>query len=315
MLKLTNHDVPARHRLAFLHDFVARSVAGLEFTPGDDEAFNFEVACRGLRGDTVVGSARYSTVRGERTRELTADGRQNYMLTIHDAAYEVSVTGGHRFAVGSGDIVIVHESLRQSFDLPDTRLTAIVLDDRQMADLVPAIRKSPVHHVPAAAPGSALLAGYARLLLDGATLDDAGSHLAADQLHQLASLALAGQPDGVRSDMAGIGGARLALIKEDVARNLADAELDIAAIARRQGVTPRYVQRLFERDGTSFSRFLREARLDNALAALGQQDGRTIAAIAFDCGFGDLSHFNKAFRQRFGVTPTDVRAAAIRNLS
>jgi AraC-like DNA-binding protein len=315
MLSLSNHDVPARHRLAFLHDFVARSVAGLEFTPGDDDRFRFEIHCRNLRGATVVGSARYSRVRGERTRELTADGRQNYMLTIHDEAYEVSVTGGRRFGVAAGDIVIVHEGLRQSFDLPDTGLTAIVLDERQMVELVPAISKSPVHHVAAAAPGAMLLAGYAHLLLDGATLDETGAHLAADQLHQLACVVLAGHPNAVRTDLAGVGGARLALVKEDVARNLSDPELDIATVARRQGVTPRYVQQLFERQGTSFSRYLREARLDRARVILREHDGRTISAVAFDCGFGDLSHFNKAFRQRFGLTPSDIRAAALRALS
>lgn len=34
---------------------------------------------------------------------------------------------------------------------------------------------------------------------------------------------------------------------------------------------------------------------------------RSISAIAFDSGFGDLSYFNNTFRRRFGATPTDVR--------
>ena len=37
--------------------------------------------------------------------------------------------------------------------------------------------------------------------------------------------------------------------------------------------------------------------------------GRAITAIAFDAGFGDLSHFNRTFRRRFGMTPSEVRAA------
>jgi AraC-like DNA-binding protein len=36
-----------------------------------------------------------------------------------------------------------------------------------------------------------------------------------------------------------------------------------------------------------------------------------IATIAFDVGFGDLSHFNRQFHRRFGATPTDVRANRI----
>jgi AraC-like DNA-binding protein len=35
---------------------------------------------------------------------------------------------------------------------------------------------------------------------------------------------------------------------------------------------------------------------------------RMISAIAFAAGFGDLSYFNRTFRRRFGMTPSDVRA-------
>ena len=35
--------------------------------------------------------------------------------------------------------------------------------------------------------------------------------------------------------------------------------------------------------------------------------------MAGEAGFNDLSHFNRAFRRRFGVTPSDVRRAANKN--
>jgi AraC-like DNA-binding protein len=40
--------------------------------------------------------------------------------------------------------------------------------------------------------------------------------------------------------------------------------------------------------------------------------GETISVIAFAVGFADLSHFNRAFRRRYGCTPSDVRALAAR---
>jgi len=39
---------------------------------------------------------------------------------------------------------------------------------------------------------------------------------------------------------------------------------------------------------------------------------RPIAAIAFEAGFGDLSYFNRAFRRRYRMTPSEARAAARR---
>jgi AraC-like DNA-binding protein len=38
----------------------------------------------------------------------------------------------------------------------------------------------------------------------------------------------------------------------------------------------------------------------------------TVNAIALVAGFGDLSHFNRSFRRRYGATPSDVRAASPR---
>jgi AraC-like DNA-binding protein len=312
MLRLSNRDLPARDRLAFLHDFVARSVVGLQFTPRDPASFEFDVACRPLGDGTVVGSARYSAVRGERTRELTADGRSNYILTVHQADYEIDVSGGRRLSVSKGDIVIVNESLQQSFSNPGTRLLLIGLEEGKMSGIAPSIRARPIHHIPAARPGAALVAGYGDLLLGDATLDEAGARLAGDHLYQLVALAL-GSGEDRRPELPGIGGARLALVKQEIERNLTDPEFDIGTVARRQGVTPRYIQRLFEREGTTFSQFLRDARLDRARAAL-EAGGGTISSIAFDCGFGDLSHFNKAFRSRFGATPSDIKAIALGRL-
>jgi AraC-like DNA-binding protein len=36
--------------------------------------------------------------------------------------------------------------------------------------------------------------------------------------------------------------------------------------------------------------------------------GHAIAEIAYGRGFGDISGFNRAFRDAYGLTPTDVRA-------
>jgi AraC-like DNA-binding protein len=37
------------------------------------------------------------------------------------------------------------------------------------------------------------------------------------------------------------------------------------------------------------------------------QDSRAIGTIAYEAGFGDLSYFNRAFRRRYGATPSNIR--------
>ena len=109
--------------------------------------------------------------------------------------------------------------------------------------------------------------------------------------------------------------ARLHAAKTDILENLTTPGLSISDIASRHNITPRYLQKLFESEGATFSQFLLEQRLGRAHRMLGDSRlaARTISAIALEAGFGDLSHFNRGFRRRFGESPSDTRAAARRN--
>src|SRR5262249_29897066 len=62
--------------------------------------------------------------------------------------------------------------------------------------------------------------------------------------------------------------ARLAAIKADIARHLGRPGLSVAAAAARQAVTARYVQMLFEAEGTTFSKYVLGQRLARAHALL-----------------------------------------------
>jgi len=37
---------------------------------------------------------------------------------------------------------------------------------------------------------------------------------------------------------------------------------------------------------------------------------RPISAIAYSCGFGDLSGFNRAFKEGYGISPRELRNAS-----
>ena len=102
-------------------------------------------------------------------------------------------------------------------------------------------------------------------------------------------------------------------IQADIVENLVHRELTIAWLARRHGLSERYIQMLFEAEHTTFSQFLLEQRLDRVHKALGDARflARSISALAYEFGFGDLSYFNRTFRRRYGVTPSDRRAAAM----
>jgi AraC-like DNA-binding protein len=110
----------------------------------------------------------------------------------------------------------------------------------------------------------------------------------------------------------GAGCARLRAIKADIAKNLDRPGLSIGAVARRQDISPDYIGKLLRSENTSFTDFVLRQRLARAHRLLSdpQWHARPISAIASAAGFGDLSHFNHAFRRAYGETPSDVRNKA-----
>lgn len=110
----------------------------------------------------------------------------------------------------------------------------------------------------------------------------------------------------------GLAAARLATIKRWTLARLGDPDLNISLVAASSGVSPRYVQRLFEAEGTTFRAFVLSYRLKLAHRRLANPGliGRTISDIVFACGFGDLSYFDRCFRAVYGERPSDVRHRA-----
>jgi AraC-like DNA-binding protein len=67
----------------------------------------------------------------------------------------------------------------------------------------------------------------------------------------------------------------------------------------------------FKRDfqkiyGISPGRWLLERRLKHS-ASLLQNTALSVTGAALECGFEDTSHFSKAFKEKFGMTPTAYR--------
>jgi len=132
-------------------------------------------------------------------------------------------------------------------------------------------------------------------------------------VHDLVVLALgANREDADVPKSRRIGAARLRAAKIHAVENIGSRDISVGAVAAHIGVTQRYLQRLFERDGTTFSEFLLGRRLAGAYRMLcGPQSlQRQVSAIAYDVGFSDLSYFNRCFRRLYGATPTDIRKAA-----
>jgi AraC-like DNA-binding protein len=89
-----------------------------------------------------------------------------------------------------------------------------------------------------------------------------------------------------------------------------DAPDDLRGLARIARLSPYHFLRTFEGlTGTTPHQYLLRVRLRRAAIRLRTEPAKVLD-IALDCGFGDISNFNRAFRAEFGVSPRAYRLSS-----
>jgi AraC-like DNA-binding protein/quercetin dioxygenase-like cupin family protein len=96
--------------------------------------------------------------------------------------------------------------------------------------------------------------------------------------------------------------ARVQAVKEELDETFYD-EWDLDRAAGRAGLSRRRFTDLFRAEaGQTFGAYLSELRLEHA-AKLLRSGEHSVTGVMFACGFNDVSHFYRCFRQRFGQPP------------
>jgi len=110
--------------------------------------------------------------------------------------------------------------------------------------------------------------------------------------------------------VSGVGFARLTKARRYIEAHLGDPDLSVAAICRNAGMSRTKLYELFESFG-GVSNYIRDRRLSQALVTLTDKSSarRSIYDVALAASYSSDAAFVRAFRRRYGVTPSDVRQA------
>ena len=312
-MRFTTADLPPRDRIAIWREVIGRKVLRFDIEPWPERPFHVDATVWTLPGAGVVGAA-VSEFRLERTRELTADGNDGLRLAINLGDPELITQGGRELMLGAGEATLMFcaEPFTVERRSPG-RFLGVYLPVTVLAPLLGRAGDMIMRPIPRNVAGLRLLTGYAGILNQEDALSAAQARLIATHLQDLAALAIGATRDAAAlAESRGVRAARLHAIKADVVANLGSADLSIGAMARRHQLHIRYVQRLFEVDGTTYSEYVLAQRLSQAyrLLANPRHAGRAIADIASQCGFGDPAYFSRRVRRAYGAPPSELRAAS-----
>jgi len=295
-----------------LDDFIevwGRKMMRFAIEPLDSQPLRIDAVLRSLP-DFAMASGLRSPMRVLRNPELI-DNDDLHLLVVAQGAGELHQRG-RLASICDGEAVLTDNGSPAIFVMPAQCSTITYRFSRNLLrhrighidDLVarPIQRDHQVLR---------LLTGYAAVLKDQSALATAELRRAvSDHMHDLAALLFGARAEPRLAE--GLRAARLKAMKDDISRRLADGSLSVGEIARSQQISERYIRQLFAEDGTTFTDFVRDSRLSRAHRILTDVTAahRPINAIAYECGFNDLSYFNRVFRQRYDKTPSEARGAA-----
>jgi AraC-like DNA-binding protein len=311
--KIDTTEIPEQDRRGYVRESLGRQLMGIDIEP--DAGVPLRVVVKTLPLAALrIAAGHSSSLAAERTRSLLADGQEDFIFDVFTGHARLSVDGRFDIDVPAGHGVLYPLDRRFTLVHGNVGVRTVRLSRGSLGSMISGLGKTPVQVVPNSSHPLHLLFSFSDLLLSGPAPSAELAEVLTRQLRELSLLTLtAGRRSVDQPALSAISGARLGLMKRDIEQHLTDPTLDANWLAPRHGITPRYVQMLFERDGTTASGFIRLRRLMLAYSQLRDPAfaRHRIGDVALDCGFSDLSNFNRAFRRQFGATPSEVRAASL----
>lgn len=310
----TTDGLPLDHRVEYWRDLVGRFFARIDLNCRPDDTFR--------RKTTVweMGALRFTTYGADggtahrRRCHIALDGEETFcLLLVRNGRLHLRQLG-RESVVQAGHLCLLDANEPYDFQQPE-HLDMLTL--RIPGDMLRLRLGEPADYCPTSvstAHGTGRIASdlLHAILREGVSLTQAEATHLAEHVSDIVALSLlAGDGGGASSESA----SRRALyhrMTQHVASRLGEPDLSPQDVAVGTGVSVRYLHRVFQDTGQSFSEYLRTQRLARSLEQLRNPllRHRPVTGIAYDNGFTSATHFTTAFRRRYGTTPTEARRAA-----
>lgn len=313
VVRFNSSTLPQQNRGKAMEELRERGLLATRFTPCGQALPRVELANRVMPGLRIL-TATYAGVRHEGPPAKTGlPGSDDLFFCIILSGTSLASRRAREVTLSDGDaLLMTSEDTAWSFTSPaSVNAAGLRLPRCALAPLVHDLDDAVMRRIPRDASGLRLLRKYIEVVVDDEALaDPCSQRLIVSHFYDLAALALGAKGDrDALGDGHTLRSVRLAAIKADIVANLGDGDLNATIVATRHRMTVRYLHKLFQADGITYSEFVLGQRLARAHGMLKSplQARRAIATIALDVGFNDLSYFNRAFRRRYDATPSDVR--------
>lgn len=264
-------------------------------------------------GQVVLGAC-HSHGHGFRRDATTIarSGVDHFLVQLYTEGNYVGAAGGHEIEVRAGDICVFDLSRPASTATSDFANINLVVPRSALAPLLASPEAMHGLVLRGDTPRGSMLSGQMRELhRQMPRLGGDEAKLLIDATFHLAAACLGPSADGRAAARRAIETTTLGAVKAHIARRLGDPDLGPDRICRDLGLSRSALYRLFDPLG-GVADYIRRKRMARCWEELSSPRGRgsRVSEIAYRWGFTNEASFSRAFRQAFGVSPSELRAAS-----
>ncbi|MFI2123729.1 helix-turn-helix domain-containing protein [Streptomyces sp. NPDC020299] len=310
---LSTAPLAASEREECWHDVVSRTFIPLDVALLEREPSPGTIVSERL-GAVQVAHVQAGPQAVTRSRRLIArDGREYLTLSIQQRGTALKEQDGRESLMGPGDFSLSDSSrpFRKRLE-GEFSFVAFHFPRQELH-----VRDDDLREMTATAftgdTGTAALvsAYFTRMAREAAGFDDAVRRRVAATALDLLTLLIDERRGHAGSRAPETAAATLVRVKDHIMRHLADPGLSPATIAAAHFMSVRRLHKLFEQDGATVAGWIRTQRLERCRRDLLRPTALEIgvAGIARRWGFVSPSHFSRAFRAAYGMSPREWQAS------
>jgi AraC family transcriptional regulator, positive regulator of tynA and feaB len=309
---ISTASVPLRRKMKFWNDTVSELMLGRTFAEAADaRTFAGIVRKKDLEGFRLVEiSGGTSFV----TRVAHPDRRAPFAIQLSLSGEVDYRLNGAVQRLSPGDFLIYDMASGTELELPGpTRMLSLCIPRDALRRCIACPEAIASIAVSGQRGAAALVSRYLRdfWATVGAGLDVGSAVRFAHIAMELVASAYAAMPEA-RATQTGQPVQQHLRIRSYIEGQLANPDLTPTTIARALDMSQSYLHRLFGSQPESIARYILRRRLEECHRTLSDPllRNRGVSSVALEHGFNSLSYFCRAFRARYGSTPTDVRRTA-----
>lgn len=246
--------------------------------------------------------------------DIIQDSVDDYFLTTQLEGTALVSQGDTEFTQGPGDLAVMAGGLPYSIQYAEhARRLILRIPHHVFHERI--LKKEECDFHAQLLQGSGLVSIVTdmlkALILGAEELSETEQYTLAEAFLELAAAVIRANLEGINPQVSQQSALfrRILAYMED---HYCDCTVTPEKIADANGISTRYLHSLFQNSGTTVGKWIRERRLkatredllDPSMAQM------RVSEISFKRGFNDSAHFSRAFRERFGISPSELRSKA-----